>query len=161
MTLILAFKYALAEEIFTQLKLPDTVDKIFLDSSVESIGYFIATTNFSQYEHIIGLGMYPGRDQNKIRIETECTNQFRNNKENLEKLNIPYFIQPNEHMKLAKSIGNSWCNLVSYRLIKAVPDTRYTFLHIPKRFDPFKASRVVETQLELTQGFNRGLLGNL
>lgn len=144
MTLVFAFRHTIAEEILKHLKLPGNVDKILLDSSVEAVDHFIATTNFSQYQHILGLGMYSGRDQDKIRIETECISQFRNNKQNLEILPIPYFIEPSEHMKSAKGMGNSWCNLVSYKLLKRVPDVKYTFLHVPKRFDVRVATYAIQ-----------------
>lgn len=36
--------------------------------------------------YILGLGVYSGKDQDKIRIETKCTNQFRNDFINGDKL---------------------------------------------------------------------------
>ena len=139
--LIFTFRHTIAERITSKLELPS--NKMYLDSSIEAIEHFVSSTDFSQYTHILGLGTYSGRDQDKIRIETVCTSQFRNRKEDLQTVRIPYFMQPNDHMKLAKGMSNSWCNLVSYRLLKERGIDQYTFLHIPRYFDVDVAVKVI------------------
>jgi hypothetical protein len=143
--LVFAFRNTAAERVARKLELP--ADTIYLDSSVEAIEQFVSSTDFLRYTHILGLGAYSGRDQDKLRIETVCTSQFRNSKDNLQTLAIPYFLQPNEHMKLAKGMGNSWCNYVSHQLLSATSHAHYTFLHIPKSYEITSAGYAIRAQL--------------
>ncbi len=70
--------------------------------------YITNPNNFSHYlklllhdqpKYILGLGSYSGVDQDKIRIETICTNQFRNEFEDgtQKQTSLTYFLQPNEY----------------------------------------------------------------
>lgn len=129
-TLIFGFEDTIAEKVAYLLS--DVADIKIIKSSETGIESFISRTDFSHYKRIIGMGMYSGRDKDRVRIETECSSQFRNKKENLTRLPIPYFIDENDTFKLAKGIGNSWCNLVSFRLLSSHKITNYTFLHIPR-----------------------------
>ena len=122
-------------------------DVINLDSSKKVIESFVNTTNLSSYDYILGLGVYSGRDQYQIRIEKTCSSQFRNNRENYTKLNIPYWITPNSEIKYSDGIGNSYCNLLSFEILKKHTDAKYTFLHIPKNFSVDLAVRLISEQL--------------
>jgi hypothetical protein len=70
-----------------------------------------------QPNYILGLGIYTGRDQDKIRIETTCTNRVNNNyadsDSQLRSLAINYFVKPQQHSKLAYAMGTSSCNIIS------------------------------------------------
>ncbi len=110
----------------------------FIDSSEEAIDKLLEELIKLQPDKILGLGKYSGKDQAQVRIEIICTNKFRNKilGDQLIQLPIPYFLEPNKNMKLASGIGNSWCNLVSYKIVLAINSgkikSKYTFLHIPK-----------------------------
>lgn len=130
-------------------KLNSKYDKYVVGSNLNSIIKFVQNTNFDSYDYVIGCGSYSGRGSDFIRIEKSCTSQFRNNKTNLEVIAIPYFFEPNDCFKLANGIGNSWCNLVSYLILKKSPDIKYTFLHIPKMFDSKMAIKAINDQLLL------------
>ncbi|MCL5090946.1 MAG: hypothetical protein M1514_02980 [Patescibacteria group bacterium] len=69
-----------------------------------------------QLTHILGLGSYSGIDQDKIRIETTCSNQFRNDfveGNSYQEVKIKPLFQPTPLAKFSQGIGNSYCNLVS------------------------------------------------
>jgi pyrrolidone-carboxylate peptidase len=57
-----------------------------------------------QPDHILGLGIYTGRDQTKIRIETKCSNIFKkqfiegNSQKELE---IKPFLKPGDDRKFS------------------------------------------------------------
>lgn len=104
-----------------------------------------------QPAYILGLGSYSGIDQDKIRIETTCTNQFRNQYIDGQKLihtGIKPFLKPNSFMKYATAIGNSYCNLISYRIMQLITrrelHAHYTFLHIPKTMKPWIVSQEID-----------------
>lgn len=91
-------------------------------------------------DFILGLGAYSGRDQDRIRIETKCTNKFRNDfLEGDELIEVPInsYLRPSGKSKLAQGIGNSFCNLTSWEIMKLINEdklpSRYTFLHIPNK----------------------------
>ena len=145
MLLVLAFQGMIAEQVAKKLRIP--ADKAYLQSQRERLECFAADTDFSKYDYILAMGEYGGRDKESIRIETECTSQFRNQRENLYRLAIPYFFKPELPFKLARGIGNSWCNLISYQMLSKAPDAKFTFLHIPKGFDIDFAAKAIDRQL--------------
>lgn len=98
-----------------------------------------------QPPYILGLGSYSGVDQDKIRIETICLNQIRNdyvNGDQYAEAEIKPFLKPTTAMKYAKAIGNSYCNQISWKIMQLINEgklrSQYTFLHIPKSI-PFWA----------------------
>jgi pyrrolidone-carboxylate peptidase len=107
-----------------------------------SIDRYVQKLLLDQPEYILGMGIYGGRDREHIRIETTCFNKFRR-KEIMpgapEQFEIPYFVKPTEISIIAKSIGNSWCNLVSWKITEQIMrgdlKSKFTFLHLPKRMD--------------------------
>lgn len=143
--LLFAFKGTVAEKVANKLRVP--VKIITLNSSAKAIYEFVSSFEINQYDYVLGMGMYSGRDSDALRLETQCNSHFRNNKDNLQKISIPYFLHADEGIKLAMGIGTSWCNLVSYRLLKAKPKLKYTFIHVPKLFPVNEAAKIIDQQL--------------
>ncbi len=107
-------------------------------------------------KYILGLGVYTGRDQDKIRIETKCTNQFRNNvieEKTIEEIDINYFLTPSISSKYATAIGNSYCNLVSWKIMRLIEtkqlQSQYTFLHVPKSMKAMTAVKEIDQMLKI------------
>ena len=94
-TLIFGFEDTIAEKVAHLLS--DIADIKIIKSSETDIESFITQTDFSHYKRIIGTGMYSGRDKDRVRIETECSSQFRNKKENLIRLSILSGSPYNQH----------------------------------------------------------------
>lgn len=119
-----------------------------------NIDYYLDLLIHDQPSHVLGLGSYSGVDQDKIRVEMITTNQFRNNKieENgLDKIEINNFLTlptPTQDFKYAEAIGNSWCNLISWKIMRHIKDgalcSQYTFLHIPKSLDQKTAEKAID-----------------
>ena len=91
-------------------------------------------------KYILGLGVYSGRDQDKIRIEKVCTNKFRNDflkGDKLIEVEINLYLKPSQNSKYTQRMGNSWCNLASWKIMKLINEgklhSKYTFLHLPKK----------------------------
>lgn len=101
--------------------------------------------------------MYNGRDTDRIRVETHCSNKFRNRiiGKKSEILKINYFLQPTENSRLANGIGNSYCNYTSYQIMKMIEqkkiNAQYTFLHIPKSFKKEKTVKEIKQMLNQVQ----------
>lgn len=129
------------------------------------IKFVITPTNIEDYlaelirtqpDYILGLGDYTGRDQAKLRVETIAKNQFRNQAITLNtplglecKLNP--FLPLVKDAKIAKALGNSWCNLISWHIGNLIQEgtlkSQYTFLHIPKKFSVDRAGEIIESML--------------
>ncbi|MBP7057263.1 hypothetical protein KBB08_02120 [Candidatus Gracilibacteria bacterium] len=113
-----------------------------------------------QPQHIIGLGIYTGKDQEAIRIETTAKNQFRNMtiestaaiEEIIEQSS---FLTPITGTKITTSMGNSWCNLISWKIMRIIKDgslkSQFTFLHIPKTFPQSQAIMLINQMIETAQ----------
>ena len=56
-------------------------------------------------------------------------------------MEIKPFLQPTPFAKIAKGIGNSYCNLVSWKIMQLINKSnlrsQYTFLHIPRQMKPW------------------------
>lgn len=120
-------------------KLTDTTGNTILRPS--TINQYIEELVLKQPQYILGLGEYSGKDQNLIRIETECKNQFRNNQIDPSlpietTLTWKAFLAKNDKSKKGAALGNSWCNLVSWRIMQLIESKKlqshYTFLHLPQ-----------------------------
>ena len=127
--------------------LRDSGEVRIIGSSVYAIDELIDHIRSHRYSHLLGIGQYSGRDHDKIRIETECTSKFRNLDTDRRRVPIPYFLHEDEYLKLARGIGNSWCNLASYRITQQFPGISYTFLHVPTRYEIARAQRAIRRQL--------------
>jgi pyrrolidone-carboxylate peptidase len=57
-----------------------------------------------------------------------------------QEMEIKPFLQPTPLTKLAKGIGNSYCNFVSWKIMQLITKgdlcSQYTFLHIPRQMKP-------------------------
>ncbi len=153
---IIAFKNNISEIVLNGLNIQK---KYYIDSDEKFIRNFVDNFKFSDGKGlVIGLGEYSGRDKEKLRIETICTNKFRNGVIALdsEGFKISNNIKVGSNSKLAKGIGNSYCNLMSYLfslklLSKNIKnEVGFAFIHIPKSFK-------VEVAIEEIMG----LLSNL
>lgn len=126
--LVFAFQNNISETVLQKL---DTPHKRSIASDNSHIRTFLSELIETNPQYILGLGMYSGRDRNKLRIETVCKDKGKSRY-------INYFLNPANHSKLAQGIGNSYCNLVSLLIMEAIDKgaltSKYTFIHIPKSF---------------------------
>ncbi|GEM_PF-2300452 len=140
--LAFAFKGNISEQVLSKLHISDS---LYLHSTTESIALFLRKIQTIQSRFILGLGMYSGRDRDKLRMETICSNRFRNSilGNTVKYWKINYFLKPNADVKPASGIGNSYCNYISFQIGTLIQkqnlDLHYTFIHIPKNFDKEKA----------------------
>jgi len=133
-----------------RLKSPDHCYIVYSNN----IDHYLDLLVHDQPSYILGLGSYSGIDQDKIRIERITTNQFRNDKiEDIttDKLEINNFLtipSSNNYFKYADAMGNSWCNLISWKIMRLIKNgtlhSKYSFLHIPKSFDQKLASDEID-----------------
>lgn len=130
-----AFRGDASERIIRDLPLHH---KVILDSDVSSIDTFLEDLLMVQPDQILGLGEYPA-ETDKVLIEARCYNTFQNEKiseDGPSMLPIPFFIPPGKNLKVSDTMGNSFHNLISYKIMekKATGELHaaYTFLHIPK-----------------------------
>lgn len=141
-----AFKNTIAEKVLYQLTFEHSY---VIQSDRKEIINFVKHISLNAPQFIIGIGEYSGRDRELIRIETMCSNKFRNtiSGDSLEKVRLHTFLKPGKHSKYATGIGNSYCNFVSYEIMRKIRDcklpTRYNFLHIPKEFDSQMATQEI------------------
>jgi len=107
---------------------------------INGINDLINLITINNPEYILGIGSYSGIDFDSIRIETLTKNKFRNNRiGEKDKYVISPFLSIDNNYKLANAMGNSWCNLVSYKIMELIDNHKisssYTFLHIPKKYN--------------------------
>lgn len=115
------------------------IDCCYLLCGEKSIGKYLEFLLHDQPSYILGLGMYTGADQTKIRIETKTNNKFGTRflmgNEFMEK-DVNPFLKPLNISEFATSIGNYYCNMVSWKIMELISHgklkSRYCFLHIPK-----------------------------
>lgn len=145
--LVFAFRGNISSAVAKSIK--TECDKLFLDSSTTAIDDFVTSESLKDYDYILGLGVYSRRDRGEIRIERVCSSSFRSKSIAVDSMQIPYFMHPAAGIKLASGIGNSWCNLVSFRLTNEAKVNRYSFLHVPKTFSVDLAAQIIDQQLKL------------
>lgn len=125
--------------------------------------YPVWPNNFSRYldmlihdqpEYVLGLGSYPGRDQDHIRIETVCTNRFGNGflaGNILQTRQINSFIPLLPGFKLADNLGTFWCNRASWEITGLIQSgklsARFAFLHLPQKDQAAKLSLLIDRAL--------------
>ena len=146
--IIFAFSNTVAARVLEGIK---HTNKVLLDSRTESIDQFIESASKLKGKRVLGLGQYSGRDKDKLRIELICNNKFRNTHLGLKKLTIAPFIEPLGNSKYARGLGNSYCNLVSVRLINKT-NVSYSFIHIPKSIEVSRAVAELTSMLEFAAG---------
>src|SRR6185369_4529884 len=105
---------------------------------------FVEKLKTLQPKLILGLGMYSRKDKDKLRIETQC-------KIDDKSYAINHFLNPLSKSKLAKGIGNSYCNYISAKIMEKIKskelDAQYTFIHIPKSFSVSEAVKEIEAMI--------------
>lgn len=129
-------------------------DTAYIESSERAIDKFVSELDLGLYEYIIGFGLYTGPDKDKLRVETQYTSKFKTS--TMEGLPGTISVEPlfreNENIKSAKAIGNSYCNLVSYKFTQRISEegacTKYNFIHVPRGFDIDLAVETIHEQLE-------------
>lgn len=133
------YAFALTSELgrlLYQLKYPDCCYIVYSNN----IDHYLKMLLNDQPSHILGLGSYSGIDKDKIRIETITTNRFRNDSIETnapEEIKINNYLETsNENFRMAFALGNSYCNLISYKIMRLIEEgklkSQYSFLHIPK-----------------------------
>ena len=149
-----AFKGNSSENILAKL---NWADEKFALSGASSIKRLLEMIGIEKFQLILGLGVYTGRDQDKIRIEQVCTNKFRNDLISInapEKYQISSFLTSLKNSKYAYRMGNSWCNLVSWKIMTLINklglETQYTFLHIPNRMSINDALKEINTMIKVS-----------
>jgi hypothetical protein len=82
------------------------------------------------------------------RLNDVIDNSFPMSKE----INIKPFIKESENTKIASALGNSWCNLISYKIMRLIENkelkSKYTFLHIPSSFNSDFAVEIIDRLTE-------------
>ncbi len=139
---IFAFKGNISEDV---LKLLSVKNKYFIDSNAETIRKFAKyiTSSISATDLVLGLGKTNGTKE--LHIESECTNIFRNStRRSLEKIKIADFIT---NAKKHKSMGSSYCNLISYLISSNMSSNNYAFIHIPSNYNLNKAAEEIANLL--------------
>lgn len=145
-----AFGRNLSASVLWRLKNIDCCYQIFPNN----LDRYLQMLLHDQPEYILGLGVYSGVDQDKIRIETKCSNQFRNDfiKGNeFEEILISPYLKPSILTKYAEGIGNSYCNMVSWQIMQLILQkklrSQYTFLHIPKSLGTITLVKEIDSLL--------------
>lgn len=150
--LIFAFSPTIAEKVLDRIDIKN-IEKRLLSSSYSAINEFVDNLDYSKFRYIIGMGVYSGRDKSQLRLETVYRNKFRNNiiSKTPVTITVMPFMQPSKYLKIASGIGNSWCNLVSYKVSSLIDDDsiKYNFLHIPKLFNEKLAIEAIKEQISL------------
>lgn len=145
--IIFAFRDTASENILNEINHPF---KELVHSNIEEITYFFNKQFTQPPKYILGLGDYSGKDIDKLRIELACSSRFRNKLlgESLETFQISEFLSPQSKSKYARGIGNSYCNLISYKfaqnILQSGLETKYGFIHIPKGFNVSEAAKEIE-----------------
>lgn len=119
-----------------------------------NIEHYLNMLLHDQPPYILGLGTYSGVDQEKIRLETTCTNQFRNDyigTDEQKRIKLNYFLSENQQIKIAERIGNSHCNLISWKIMQLINqkklNSKYTFLHIPRDINFEEVVQIIDKEL--------------
>ncbi len=146
-TLAFAFRGNISEQVLNALCAP-VLDKVILSSSEKAIAAFVERLDLTQYNRILGLGMYGGPDKGELRVEVVATSQFRNQGRGGDRLRLPSFVMAGGELKEASAMGNSYCNLVSYqlarRLMSSHEGVKFSFIHIPKSFPLENAVHIID-----------------
>lgn len=127
----------------------------------KNINKFIEKIKTCKPQYILGLGLYRGPERNYMHIETRCSNMCKDiccrssninyrdmcliNKGNIKyryikgseyiELWLNNWIKPNKYLKCTSTIGNYYCNMVSFLIMDLIYtnklDTKFSFIHIP------------------------------
>lgn len=134
------------------------IDHKYLLWGESSINKYLELIIKNQPKYILGLGIYTGNNDGKIRIETKCSSRFKNLNQyaSIDELDIHSYLKPNQNSKFTTSIGHSFCNLVSYKICKLIESgqikSAYTFLHIPRGLKSIDTAATVDDMLSKIEG---------
>ena len=143
-----AFSGTNSELVLDTIKSDLFIEKHVIHSSVDSIQYLLDIIADTKPLRILGLGLYSGRDMDLLRNENIAKNSFRSNRiGRIPSVKISTFFKPSNSAKDAVGMGNSWCNLVSYKIATQFKDIPLTFIHIPRGYHIESAAREIERQL--------------
>lgn len=146
----------LPAKILYSLKAPEMCYIVYPNN----IDHYLKMLIHDQPTYIFGMGTYSGVDQDAIRIETVTKNQFHNDtiEEQFPKsktLLLQPFVKEIYQTKFASALGNSWCNLVSWKIARQIEkdelQSKYTFLHIPKSFSFKNSVEIIETMINASR----------
>lgn len=121
-----------------------------------NVDHYLQMLVHDQPKYILGMGTYSGIDQDAIRIETITKNQFRNEAiekdlPNTKTILLKPFVKQIDQTKYASALGNSWCNLTSWKIARLIEkgelQAKYNFLHVPKSFRANTAIEIVEAMM--------------
>lgn len=122
---------------------------------VKSIDKYLEKLLKDQPQYILGLGIYTGKGKDYLHLETETVNQFKKSKIDdviQDKLNINPFLKESEKLKFTNTIGTSFCNYVSWKIVSEIQKgklkSEYSFVHIPKSFEASMSGTVIQDQLD-------------
>lgn len=150
-TLFFAFEGNISGEILDLLEVGNKL-KIKPSRKNCDVEDFLTYVKLNKPQKILGLGVYSGKDKSQIRLETLAKNKFRNNIiGEFEEFQLDQIVQ-SSYFKIARGLGNSWCNLVSYKIMnmKSSGDitSLYSFLHIPSTMDLLTATAIIKSTLK-------------
>lgn len=127
------------KQLNAELKIAITSDEAGIRKAVEYI-------KDQRPSKVIALGMYSGKDNTYCRLELSCSSRFRNTGIN-KKLSMNSWLSSNS-LKYANSIGNSWCNKLSYEITTKYPMLPFSFVHIPKSYKVDGAVESIRSALD-------------
>ena len=112
-------------------------------TQLASINHYLESLLLTRPPLILGLGVH-SRSNKQIYLETQATNRFRGrllgSASQVKTVTLPNFLPQVSPLQLSTHLGTSYCNYISWQLcqliISQLPDTRYTFLHLPKNLPP-------------------------
>lgn len=144
--IIFGFSNNISSEIVRRVKVDNSL-KFYLNSADE-FSFILDSIKKINPQYILGLGEYSGKDKQFLKVEQFCSNKFRNSPTSPQKIKINHFLESNKDFKLSNSIGNSFCNLISFKIMTLKSRTsKYTFLHIPKDYSVNLAVKILEGKL--------------
>lgn len=104
--------------------------------------------NKSSIDLVIGLGDYGGKDNKTLRIESYCTNTFRNLIDGDNKMQFPLYVPANvpKEWNIGKWMGNGHCNYSCYFLSQYLwnNNTNISFIHIPKLAQKYSINSLIQ-----------------
>lgn len=116
------------------------ISKLFIQSS-SKLKKLFSEISQSKYDFIIGLGDYR-KTGKRIRIESFYINKYGKNeieKASKEKYFSTLNILTDDNAYIADNATNGPCNRSGYLISKFIEDnnlnTKFTFIHIPRRMD--------------------------
>ena len=93
----------------------------------------------SSVEYVVWLGDYTWRDRNTIRVESFCTNKYRNSYIHWDTLEQQLLYVPHNKLTdeflVGKWMGNGYCNASCWNILGRIQKTtrpiRMLFFHVP------------------------------